>query len=789
MLDSIFTHILDGSMTASFVILVVMLLRLFLRRTPKIFSYALWSVVLLRLLCPFSVESPVGLVPEMTSVSESYTLSQTPVSERVAGQAAYEAVGDLFTGGTGTQEIRTGDPGSGDAIRYVAVDWKNAVIFFGKYVWLAGILALLLSSGISYGKLRKRIATAKLLRENIYLADTIPSPFVVGILRPKIYLPAHLSRQEQSYILLHEQHHIRRLDPVWKMLAFVALTLHWFNPLVWAAFFLAGKDMEMSCDEAVIGKLGLSVRADYADSLLNLATGKHRIAGMPLAFGEGDTRGRIRNLAKWKRPAVWILVAVAVVCGILGVCLVTNRADAGENTGMCFYAGTVTGLDAQSLTLCAPDGEEIVLSVSEEFPSEFLETYVLVKTRAGSNGGRLAVSVMSLEKAAYPESEDAIEQAILLINSSSGQEDTLPTVSFARLAERKKAGSTTVYGLAYFCVYRLEGESLHTENASHIPVAITFRQNDTGEYELAEYWEPRDGNLYVDDIRAKFPLGVWPDTQKYLRTQMRNSYAQAAEVFGRDVVIQTILEDIREREQWAEDFESLMEMCRSQRELLCGYGEDTLLFCFAKLEAGTEDALTEQIMAYVCGEILEELGEPDLPDWSGGQPGQAWFQEFAELARHRLASESELSAGALEERFPGSWFYLKYTGNVASSAANWGISLRGEKITADGMTLLISRQENLFPGELSYGNAFSLQRQEQDTWVEVPILGEEPVWTTEAHTIPRGKTVSLPLNWAKWYGTLQSGTYRVGITITGMLRPGEAESYVFYLNFEIRTES
>lgn len=197
--------------------------------------------------------------------------------------------------------------------------------FFGKQL---GIFLLQALDGIvSYIRLRRKLSVVVPLRDNIFIADDIKSPFVVGLFRPKIYLPCNLGDKEQEYIILHEQHHIKRLDHVMKALAFLALAIHWFNPLVWVAFILASKDMEMSCDEAVIRKIGGDVRADYSASLLTLATGRRIIAGTPLAFGEGDTKGRINNLSKWKKPAVWVVLVAVVACVVLAVCLLTNPSQ------------------------------------------------------------------------------------------------------------------------------------------------------------------------------------------------------------------------------------------------------------------------------------------------------------------------------------------------------------------------------------------------------------------------------------------------------------------------------
>ena len=331
MLDNIYMQVLDMSKTASIVILVVVLARLLLKKAPKVFSYALWAVVLFRLLCPVTFEAPVSIVPEMNSVSQGYTLSEESISVFGAGEAAYQAVGDALNGGLGIQHIRTTEKTETGMTKYVTTDWWSVWILFGQYVWVAGITAMLIYSAVSYLKLRKKLSVVVPLRDNIFIADDIKSPFVVGLFRPKIYLPCNLGDKEQEYIILHEQHHIKRLDHVMKALAFLALAIHWFNPLVWVAFVLASKDMEMSCDEAVIRKVDGDVRADYSASLLTLATGRRIIAGTPLAFGEGDTKGRINNLSKWKKPAVWVVLIAVVACAVLAVTVLTNPITMGDH--------------------------------------------------------------------------------------------------------------------------------------------------------------------------------------------------------------------------------------------------------------------------------------------------------------------------------------------------------------------------------------------------------------------------------------------------------------------------
>ena len=193
-------------------------------------------------------------------------------------------------------------------------------------VWAAGMAGMMLYSVMQYLALRRRLVGSVQLKGNIYLADQIDTAFVVGLVRPKIYLPSGVPEKERYYILAHEQHHICRGDHIIKLLAYLALCIHWFNPLVWIAFVLAIRDMEMSCDEAVIKKLGEEIRADYSASLLRLATHKKILSGMPLAFGEGDTKGRVLNMAKWKKPKVWVSFLCVLVCVIVLVACALNPA-------------------------------------------------------------------------------------------------------------------------------------------------------------------------------------------------------------------------------------------------------------------------------------------------------------------------------------------------------------------------------------------------------------------------------------------------------------------------------
>ena len=491
-------ELLRINLVASFVILIVLAARLILKRAPKVFSYALWTIVLIRLLIPVSIPSPVSVIPDTPAASGAVINSALPEIEfetlRDREQNYYESQN------TSSEDVQV----------YVSRTMEPMVYL--SLAWLVGIAGMLLYSGISYLKIRNKFQIAVPLRDNIWIADDIKSPFVIGFLKPKIYLPNNLGEQEQEYIILHEQHHIRRFDHVIKALAFLALTIHWFNPLVWIAFVLACKDMEMSCDEAVIRKLGEEVRADYSASLLTLATGHRIIAGTPLAFGEGDTKGRIKNLAKWKKPAVWVLVLTIIICLILGVCLLTDRVSRqNQHVGTTFYYGNVTEQSEDHIDVLCNDGTRRMFHYeagNEDIPLDLTGKQVQIQARLQAVTGNLfTTQVSQVPDTRFDTLDKAIQNAILAHHSHRQDQETLDCASFFTYSSegRSPAGSNKVdlvteYGIVYHQGYRLEGSKLVEDGGCNVPTVLTFRVDDDGQYILAEYWEPRDGGP-----RRRFP--------------------------------------------------------------------------------------------------------------------------------------------------------------------------------------------------------------------------------------------------------------------------------------------
>ena len=343
-----FLTIWNMSLTGSMIILFVLLARLFLRKAPRVFSYALWAVVLFRLLCPVSISSMFSVL--------NFTKAAEPVSESVVTTMNYASVQmpefipvaednhnvempvyeapevqnpQLDSQAIPNDSIKIPNtPFS--ALPEMTTEPARDPLRYAVIIWLAGLAVMLAYNVYGCVRLLRQIEGAVHLRKELYLADYIPTAFVLGVVNPKIYLPSYLSPEELGYIVAHERCHIKRKDHVFRLLGYLALCLHWFNPLVWLAFILSGKDMEMSCDEAVIRMYGPRIRAEYAQSLLRLATGHRSFALTPLAFGEGDTKERVLNMSKWKKPKIWATVAALIVCVAVLVACAVNPANGTE---------------------------------------------------------------------------------------------------------------------------------------------------------------------------------------------------------------------------------------------------------------------------------------------------------------------------------------------------------------------------------------------------------------------------------------------------------------------------
>ena len=326
-MSEIFLKIINMSISASYIVLAVLLLRLLLKKAPKWITVVLWGIVAIRLVCPFSIESVLSLIPSSEVVSPDIMMDMTPEINTgipVLNQVINPVISGSFTPDPGT---------SANPLQL----WIPTF----AVIWIIGMVALLIYTVISFAKVKRKIGTAVLLRDNIYQSENVVSPFVLGIIKPKIYLPFGMNEKDMEHVVSHEMAHIRRKDHLWKPLGFLLLTLHWFNPLMWLGYVLLCRDIELACDEKVIKELDHDARADYSEALLTCSVNRRMIAACPLAFGEVGVKDRVKSVLNYKKPAFWIIIAAVVACVVVAVCFLTNPPSSDDENNSVNPSGEI----------------------------------------------------------------------------------------------------------------------------------------------------------------------------------------------------------------------------------------------------------------------------------------------------------------------------------------------------------------------------------------------------------------------------------------------------------------
>ncbi|MBQ4001760.1 MAG: M56 family metallopeptidase, partial [Lachnospiraceae bacterium] len=348
-MSTVLLKILNMSIAASWLIAVVILVRLFLKKAPKWISCVLWALVALRLLIPFSFESSLSLLPSGETISYKTVALEAPADDPAANAADPS---QTPSGGRASQSrilvVDTGIPALDDTLNPAlersqrsqktasaedpalqnepVVSAKPARIsretwtLIAVVVWITGIIGLLVYALITYLKLRVKISASIRLRGNIWASDELKTPFILGIVKPVIYVPSSLGGDELEYVLAHEEAHLRRRDHWWKPLGYLLLTVYWFNPLCWVAYILLCRDIEAACDEKAIKEMNRDEVASYSQTLLNLSFQRRQIAACPLAFGEVGVKQRIKSILNYKKPAFWVILVALVACIVVGVC-------------------------------------------------------------------------------------------------------------------------------------------------------------------------------------------------------------------------------------------------------------------------------------------------------------------------------------------------------------------------------------------------------------------------------------------------------------------------------------
>ena len=309
-MNELFLKIINMSISASWLVLAVLILRFVLKKAPKWINVLLWGIVAIRLICPFSFESTLSLIPSAETIPLNIGMDTTPTINSGIS-AINNAVNPIIS--------QSNTPMAGASVNLLQI-----TIGIYEYIWIFGMIALALYTAISYWRLHRKVDTAVRYKDNIFQSENVSFPFVLGIIKPRIYLPFKMNGQYLEHVVAHEQAHICRKDHWWKPLGFLLLMIHWFNPLMWLAYVLLCRDIELACDEKVIKELGNEQRGDYTQALVACSINRRMIAACPLAFGEVSVKERVKSVMNYKKPAFWVIIISVIVCVGVAVCFLTN---------------------------------------------------------------------------------------------------------------------------------------------------------------------------------------------------------------------------------------------------------------------------------------------------------------------------------------------------------------------------------------------------------------------------------------------------------------------------------
>ena len=454
-MSAVFLKILNMSITASWLILAVIVSRPLLKKAPKWIVCLLWALVAIRLVCPFSFKSVLSLVPSSETIPANIALQPEPAINsgiKIVNQTINPVIAESFT------------PSIGDSVNPLQI-----IIPVMAMIWIAGVIIMLIYAFISWMHLKRTVSACVPVGEQILACDEVKTPFILGVFNPVIYVPSSMSGETLDYVIRHEKAHLQRHDHWWKPFGYLLLAVYWFNPLCWAAYILLCRDIEMACDEKVIRNMDKDNIAAYSQALLDCSFSRRTIAACPLAFGEVGVKERVKGVLNYRKPAFWIISLAVVACIGIAACLMTDpfsNKDLSEK-----------------------------LSVS-------MDMAVAEHNRSSKSEGHFA----------------AADYDIMLVKQSGNE--------------------TTVYAWVLYEEYSFDGKDVKLESGSHIPTAITFdtsnNSSDSSTYDLIEYWQPRDGSYYAEDIKAKFP---WYIRRKAMdiagsNAQHENCLRAAREYYG-----------------------------------------------------------------------------------------------------------------------------------------------------------------------------------------------------------------------------------------------------------------
>lgn len=697
-MNDFFLNLVNISITAGWIVIAVMILRLFLKKAPKWINCVLWGIVGLRLIFPVSIESVFSLIPSKETINTHF-YEVTPYIE--TGFSAvdiplHDYMGDRYYEGV-----------------TVPTNLFSDITNVLSIIWIVGLVIMLAYALISFLKLHRKMRTSTPLRDNIRQSEFAESPFILGIIKPKIYLPYSLSEEETECIIKHEQSHLKRLDNLWKPLAFLILSVYWFNLLMWIAYILLCRDIELACDEKVINNMTKEEKQNYSVTLLKNSVSRKSIAACPLAFGEVGVRERIKSVMSYKKPTLWIIIAAVIAVIVTSVCFLTNpptkpfkfkeisvheatSIDMTENNeaftftendieNLQFYLRKVRDVkeihkreikdetytlkvtfnknDSFTIYGYTDESDYILMVYNNKYyriKNKDLDSY-LNKVCINKNRAKSTAEVINLDEIVSKAVTEHYKNSLTgLINVESHV--ILANEQKTSAGNSDKAYEITVYAVVMRESYNIENNELSNCYGSVIPTALTFTVNENNNYSLKEYWEPRDGGYYAKDIEKKFPdstqkEAIFFDSKELQKECYNKALAQMQKILGGKTSYQRInklLNTIASSPENSATPKTNINAHPDEYKELLSYNNETLRFIYSEFLKGGQTDFRGKIMQEIMIDLLDGEAVKLHTD-----NGQEYFDAFLQHAKEIYSQKGNLN---MEKFNPKAYMLLEMIG-------------------------------------------------------------------------------------------------------------------------------
>lgn len=747
-MEGFFLQVLDRSVTVCWLILAVVCVRFMLKKAPKWIRGILWGMVALRLVLPFSLESVFSLLPEETPV-------EYVRMEEVRPPATSE-IQELNPGNETMVVMPIGGADAGMVQKDATVTDGVNIISVVTILWLVGVILMVLYCALSYGKLRRRVAEAIIYRKEkpcIYESEKVDSPFVLGLIKPCIYLPRGMSEEDRQCVIAHEEAHISRGDHFIKPMGFLILAVYWFHPLVWLAYILLCRDIELACDEKVIASMTGADKKVYTKALLECSKPQRMISACPLAFGEVGVKKRIMNVLNYKKPAFWIILLSILACVVVGVCFLTDPKDKTE-----------TGLETESVDSQSQQEE---LKVLEEKKGEEVPTDTKENESIGTE-------------------ESAGKSAKVL---------TEPPTMYLQDALSSAWNEFPVDSSTY-------GWSSLTEDGKVLCVDAAAKQGISGEVKGKEWLQVYEYRNHDTPYSARFE--VYPDNMSIREYDLLDLGDMNPELLSETNTDLGLL-GLKPRRMyeitatWQED---KFEERGFSGTATYVFATDNYAISGTELQGEKQPVLIE---AYIKDAMVDTEDRICIHSETEGFPGAFMV----------IVPENVYDKRKLERNAGRLIIAMKDTGEMQSNMHVYeatylqqidknseGSNLPSvrecwteEVNTFDGAELLFEKYTNISGDlefvnqsdrDLQYGEWFDIQRRVNGEWYSLSYVIEDLAFHQVAYLLPKGETSVNNVNWVWMYGELPPGNYRIVTEVMDYRAPGDFDKYYLAEEFEIK---